>query len=154
MLTIRAALRDVLAGSAFIVFGLAFAGVSLTYDIGSTFEMGPGYFPLALGGLLTFIGLLIIGKGFLSEERTPIGHIPWRSVVLLTLAIVFFGFTVRGLGLVPALLVTIALAGFSEPRAGVIWPIAISIGLTALSVLIFVVALQLRLPLLGTWLPL
>lgn len=154
MLTIRAALKDILAGSSFIVFGVAFAAISLTYDVGSTLEMGPGYFPLALGGILVLIGVLIIGKGFIAGEGTPIGHIPWRSIVLLTAAILFFGFTVRGLGLVPALLVTVALAGFSEPRAGIVWPIVISIGLTALSVLIFVVALQLRLPLLGSWLPL
>lgn len=152
MLTIRAALKDILAGSAFVVFGVAFAAISLTYEVGSTLQMGPGFFPLVLGAILALIGILIIAKGFIAGEGAPIGHIPWRSVILLTAAIVFFGVTVRGLGLVPALLVTVALAGFSEPRAGVVWPIAISIGLTVLSVLIFVVALQLRLPLLGTWL--
>ena len=151
-MTIRAALKDILAGSAFIAFGVAFAAVALTYEVGSTVEMGPGYFPLALGAILALIGVLIIAKGFISGEGAPIGHIPWRSIMLLTAAILFFGLTVRGLGLVPALLVTIALAGFSEPRAGVVWPVAISIGITALSVLIFVVALQLRLPLLGPWL--
>jgi len=153
-MSIRAALKDILAGSAFIVFGVAFAAVALTYEVGSTLEMGPGYFPLALGAILALLGVLVIGKGLLAGEGAPIGHIPWRSIILLTAAILFFALTVRGLGLVPALLVTVALAGFSEPRAGVIWPIAISIGLTTLSVLIFVVALQLRLPLLGTWLPL
>jgi len=153
-MTIRAALKDILAGSAFIVFGVAFAAISLTYDVGSTFDMGPGYFPLALGAILALLGVLIIGKGFIGGEGEPIGHIPWRSVILITAAILFFALTVRGLGLVPALLVAIGLAGFAEPRAGVVWPIAISIGLTALSVLIFVVGLQLRLPLLGPWLPL
>ena len=153
-MTVRAALKDILAGSAFIAFGVAFAGISLTYDVGSTFDMGPGYFPLALGAALALIGVLIIAKGFIAGEGEPISHIPWRSVALLTAAILFFGLTVRGLGLVPALLVTVALAGFSEPRAGVVWPIAISIGITVLSVLIFVVGLQLRLPLLGSWLPL
>lgn len=153
-MTIRAALKDILAGTAFIAFGVAFAAIALTYEVGSTLEMGPGYFPLALGAILALIGVLIIGKGFIGGEGAPIGHIPWRSIAFLTAAILFYGLTVRGLGLVPALLVTVALAGFSEPRAGVVWPIAISIGLTALSVLIFVVALQLRLPLLGTWLPL
>ena len=153
-MTIRAALKDILAGSAFIAFGVAFGWISLTYDVGSTFDMGPGYFPLALGATLALIGVLIVVKGFIAGEGEPIGHIPWRSVVLLTGAILFFALTVRGLGLVPALLVAVALAGFAEPRAGVVWPIAISIGLTALSVLIFVVGLQLRLPLLGSWLPL
>jgi Tripartite tricarboxylate transporter TctB family len=153
-MTIRAALKDILAGSVFIVFGVAFAAIALTYDVGTTFDMGPGYFPLALGGILALLGILIIGKGFIAGEGQPIGHIPWRSVILITAAILFFALTVRGLGLVPALLVTVALAGFAEPRAGVLWPIAIAIGLTVLSVLIFVVGLQLRLPLLGSWLPL
>ena len=113
--------------------------------------MGPGYFPLVLGGLLALLGVLIIGKGVVVGLGEPIGVVPWRSVVLLVVAVIFFAATIRGLGLVPTLFVTTLLAALAGRRTGIGWAIVIAAGLTALSVVIFVLALQLRLPLLGPW---
>ena len=153
MLSVRRALKDVLAGSAFIAFGLAFAGIATTYEVGSTLEMGPGYFPLALGLLLALLGVAIIVKGFIGEEGLPIGRVPWRAIALLTGALVVFGVTVRGLGLVPSVFVATALAGYAGARSGLLLPLVIAAGLTLLTILIFVVGLQLRLPLFGPWIP-
>ena len=44
--------KDLLAGGTFVGFGLAFAITSTTYEVGIALRMGPGYFPLVLGGLL------------------------------------------------------------------------------------------------------
>jgi hypothetical protein len=151
--TLRRALKDILAGSAFIAFGLAFAGIATTYEVGTTLEMGPGYFPLALGLLLALLGVAIIVKGFIGEEGLPIGRVPWRAIALLTASLVVFGLTVRGLGLVPSVFVTTALAGYAGARPGVVQPLVIAAGLTVLTILIFVVALQLRLSLFGPWIP-
>lgn len=150
---IRKALKDVLAGSVFIVLGLAFAGGSLTYEVGTPLRMGPGYFPLVLGGILVILGLLIIAKGFVAGEGEVIGTIPWRPAILIVAAIVFFGVTVRGLGLVPSLFVTTMLSAFADDQVSVPTAVLIAAGLTTLCVLIFVFALQLRLPLIGTWIP-
>ena len=150
---VRRALRDILAGSAFIAFGLFFVVVSTTYEIGSALSMGPGYFPLVLGGILVLLGLVIVGKGFVAGTGEPIGVIPWRSAVLIAAAVVFFGVTVRGLGLVPSLFVTTVLTAFAGYRTGVVPALVISVGLTILCVLIFFVGLQLRVPLIGPWIP-
>jgi hypothetical protein len=150
---VRRALKDILAGSVFIVFGLFFALVSLTYEVGSPLNMGPGYFPLVLGGVLALLGIVIVGKGFVAGEGEPIGTIPWRSTALIVVAVIFFGLTVRGLGLVPSLFITTVLTAFAGHRTGVIPALVISAGLTILCVLIFVVALQLRVPLIGPWIP-
>jgi hypothetical protein len=106
---------DLLTGAVFVAFGLAFAVASATYEVGTPQRMGPGYFPLVLGGL------------------------------------VFFAATIRGLGLVPALFVTTLLAALAGRQTGIGQAIVIAAGLTALSVVIFVLALQLRLSLLGPW---
>jgi hypothetical protein len=84
-----------------------------------------------------------------AEER---GSVPWARGGLLLLAILFFGVTVGGLGLGPTLFVTVFLAALAG--RGTKWQqaLVISLGLSLLSVLIFVVILQLRLPLLGPWL--
>ena len=151
----KRAVTDILSGLIFVAFGLAFAATSLTYELGTPLRMGPGYFPLVLGGILVFLGLLIMGKGLMSgsgaEER--LGSVPWRGLVLIVVAVLFFGLTVRGLGLVPTTVVTALLTALASYRTGILAAVAIAAGLTALCVLVFVLALQLRLPLVGPWLP-
>ena len=143
--------KDILAGLTFVGFGAAFAVLSIGYGIGTTVRMGSGYFPFFLGGALVLLGALIVGRGFLAGEEGPIGVIPWRSVALILGAIVLFGLTVRGLGLIPSTFLTALMSAFASRRAGILPALAIAIGLTVLCVLIFVLALSLRLPLVGTW---
>jgi hypothetical protein len=149
-------LPDLMAGATFVAFGLAFAIGGSQYDVGTALRMGSGYVPIALGGLLTFLGLVIVVASFRGVDPTVAnadrGPIPWQRMALLVGAIMFFGFTVGGLGLGPSLLVTTFLAalaghGTRPGRAAVI-----AIGLTALCLGVFVFALQLRLPILGDWL--
>ena len=151
----KRAVTDILAGLIFVAFGLAFAIASLRYELGTPLRMGPGYFPLVLGGILVFLGLLIVGKGLVSSssDEGRLGRVPWRALFLIVAAVLFFGLTVRGLGLVPATAVTALLTALASYRTGILAAVAIAAGLTVLCVLIFVLALQLRLPLVGPWLP-
>lgn len=150
---LRKAFGDIIAGTIFVAFGLAFALQSLTYEVGTPFRMGPGFFPLLLGGSLVVLGLLVVASGFVSEREESPGPVPWRGVVFITLAFIFFGLTVRGLGVVPSLLVTTLLGGLASVRVRPLTALVIAALLTGLSVVIFVVALQLRLPLFGPWVP-
>ena len=109
--------KDLLAGGTFVGFGLAFAITSSTYGVGSGLRMGAGFFPLVLGSLLVVLGILIAVKGFVAADSDDIGPVPWKALALLVTALLFFGFTVRGLGLVPALLVAVFLSGIGgTPR--------------------------------------
>ena len=71
---------------------------------------------------------------------------------MVSAAIVFFSATIDGLGVLPATFGTALLAALA--RDGLSWRrvLVISVGLTALCWVIFVLALQLRLPLFGEWL--
>ncbi len=149
-------LPDLMAGGTFVVLGLAFAISGARYDIGTALRMGAGYVPLLLGGILTVLGLVIVVASFRGVDPTVAnadrGPIAWQRMGLLVAAVLFFGFTVRGLGLGPSLLVTTfvaALAGHGTKPARAAF---IAIGLTALCLVIFVALLQLRLPILGDWL--
>jgi hypothetical protein len=153
VLAVRRALKDILAGATFIAFGLVFAIGSLAYEIGSPLEMGPGYVPLALGLLLIGNGGLIVVKGFIAGEGEPIGDVGWRAVILVTTSLLFFGVTVRGLGVVLSLFIATLMAALARTATSVREALIISAALTVLSVLIFIVALQLRLPLIGPWIP-
>lgn len=152
-LEIRGSLKDLLAGAVFVVFGLAFAIGALGYNVGTPLRMGPGYVPLVLGIALAILGGVIAVKGFVAGEGEPLGGVPLRAIVLIVAAFIFFGVTVRGLGVVPALFVTAFVAALARDRTSPLGALVIAIGLTAASVLIFIMALQLRLQLWGPWLP-
>jgi hypothetical protein len=148
----RRSLSDTLAGLIFAAIGLAFAGAAVSsYELGTPAQMGPGFFPMVLGGILVALGITIVVKGYIAGEETVIGEVPWRAVSLIIGAVVFFGATVRGLGLVPVLVATVFVAGLAGKRTGLVAPAVIAIALTVLSIAIFVIALGLRLPLFGTW---
>lgn len=149
---LQPALRDLLAGSLFLVLGIGFAFGATSYDLGSPAELGPGAFPFVLGCLLAVFGATIVVRVLLAPDNEPIGRIPWRAIVLILSGIVFLGATIRGLGLAPALFVSVFLSAMARERQRVVVALAIAAGITVLCVLIFVVALQLRLPLIGPWL--
>ena len=151
---LRRALRDLVAGAIFVAFGAAFAIGSLAYDIGSPLEMGPGYVPLVLALLLIGLGLLVVAKGFIAGSGEPIGEVDWRAVVLIIAALLFFGITIRGLGVIGALFGSTLLAAFARSATSIREALLFAVGLTVFSVVIFVVALQLRLPLVGSWITL
>lgn len=153
MLEARSALKDVLAGAVVIALGLAFAIGALAYEVGDPLRMGPGYMPLALGIIVIGLGIGIVIKGFLAGETDAIGAVDWRAIVLLTAALLFFGLTVRGLGVAVALLGATLLASLARSRTPLIEVVLISVGLTVLSVVLFIFVLQLRVPLTGPWLP-
>ena len=147
------ALKDVLAGGIFIVLGLGFAIGSLTTEIGTPLRMGPGYFPLILGGILVVLGALIVGKGFIAGEGEAIGAVDWRALVFISAALLFFGLTIRGIGVIGALFGASLLAAAARSETSLREALVFAIALTVISVVVFIVALQLRLPLIGTWIP-
>jgi hypothetical protein len=149
----RRDMKDVLAGFVFVAFGLAFALLASSYEIGSTLRMGPGYFPFVLGGLLAVLGGVTVFKGVTAAEGDAIGAIPLRALTLILGAVLFFGLTVRGLGLVPSVFLTSVMSVFASRQVSLVRGVVISAGLTVLCVLVFVVALRLRLPLAGPWIP-
>ena len=144
--------KDLLAGALFVALGLLFAVTASTYGVGSALRMGPGYFPLVLGGILVVLGILIAVSGLRAGEGGELGQVPWRAAALLIGALLFFGFTVRGLGLLPSVFVAVFMAAMAGRGTSVRSAAVIAGSITALSYLIFVLILQLRLPIFGYWL--
>lgn len=148
----RRSLPDVLAGGIFILIGGAFVVGSLGYELGTPLRMGPGYFPLLVGSIVAALGLAVVVKGLIAGEAISFGAIPWRAVIAILLAVVFFGFAVRRLGFVPTSAVTALLTTLASRRVRPLTALAVAAGLTVAATLIFIVALQLPLPLWGPWL--
>ena len=61
--------KDFWAGLMFIGFGLfAAAWAYANYQMGTAVRMGPAYFPVVRGGLLGFLGLLVLLEAFTMES--------------------------------------------------------------------------------------
>ncbi len=146
-------LKDILSGLIFIGIGLAFGFAASGYQLGTAFRMGPGYFPLFLAGVLVVLGAAIVVKGLLAQAPDdPAAPRPWRGLVLLLGAILFFGATIRGLGLVPTLFLTVFASALASRRNTVVSALLLAAGMTAFCVLIFSYGLGVTIPLFGPWL--
>ncbi|BEL07921.1 tripartite tricarboxylate transporter TctB family protein [Actinoplanes sichuanensis] len=145
----RRSFPDLLAGGIFVLIGGLFVVGSLGYDRGTPLRMGPGYFPLLIGAVVVVLGLAIVVKGLIAADDITFGPVPWRAVLLILSAVVFFGVFVRRLGFVPTSMVTAMLATLAARRVRPLAALAVSAGLTVAATLIFVVGLQLRVPLWG-----
>ena len=78
--------RDFWAGVLFSAFGAFFCFYAVAnYPLGTASRMGPGYFPMLLGGFLLFLGVLISLKSFFfpPHDGTGIGPFDWRVVFVI-----------------------------------------------------------------------
>jgi hypothetical protein len=141
---------NLLCGLVFIGAGLFFMIQSLGLEIGTSFRMGPGYFPLVLAGLLILLGVVIFVQS-LRKEGEPIDPLAWRGMFFILPAPVFFGLTVRGLGFAPSLFLTAFIACFASQKMNVIFAIILSLLLTIFSVAVFSYGLGLPFERFGPW---
>lgn len=128
---------NLIAGLMFLAIAALFGFTALkTLDIGTVGEMGPGFFPIMISVVLAILGLLVMFSRSETdnEERRPI---PWRAVLLVTLAPIAFAYTVRSLGLVPALIVSVAIGVAASHRIGWKQGALIVVGMTAFCVAVF-----------------
>jgi ABC-type Mn2+/Zn2+ transport system permease subunit len=112
--------------------------------------MGPGYFPMLLGGVLAVVGGILVVRS-LVIAGDPIGHIQVLPLVVVAVAVVLFGVLLPKLGLavtLPIVIATAALASVQSRR----WEVLIlALVLTTFSALVFVYGLRLPIPLWPTF---
>lgn len=145
-------MKDVLAGGVFIALGLVFGlDTYLELEFGTPLRMGPGFFPIMLAGLLILIGVVVALQA-INKEQSPMSAIPWRGLVLILIAPIIFGLTVRGLGFVPAVALVVVLSAFASSRMKPLIAIALIAGMTLFCVAVFSYGLGLPVRLFGPWL--
>lgn len=142
--------KNVFAGLTFAAIGAAFVGVASSYPLGVTTRMGPGWFPLILGGLLTALGIAVVFSGRSASvpgrDQDAAPPFAWRPLVHVGLAVVAFALLIEPGGLVvaSAALVLLGAGGGWEFHWGEATALAGS--LTVLAVGLFAFALHVPLP--------
>ena len=140
--------KDFLAGLMFIGIGGTARLIARDYPFGSARRMGPGYFPTVLGGILLVFGLWVLIQGLLKQE--PVRR-TWsvRALIILPLTALVFGYMMEHAGFIPALLVLSVMAATASPQFRFLEQSMLAIGLTVLSVALFIYGLGLPYPLFG-----
>src|SRR4051794_15316646 len=74
-------------------------------EMGTSFRMGPGYFPTILSIVMIGLGAVITLQALRGPlQENSFGQVPWRGLALIIGAPLGFGAPLIGLGLVPAVL--------------------------------------------------
>jgi hypothetical protein len=148
--------KDFFAGLMFLALGVAFAWGATNYTIGEGARMGPGYFPLVLGILLSVIGIFIVFEAMVveTEDGEKVGKFAWKPLFFIIGSNIVFGICIGGIpkigipamGLIVgiyALTFIASMAGEEHKNKEVIF---LATFLAILSYLAFIVLLKLQFP--------
>lgn len=153
--------QDWWAGWMFVSFGLFFIVVSLGtpefvdkivgtrlipgYQMGSSVRMGPAYFPVVLGGLMAFLGLLVLLDSIV-EDGPKVAKFHFRPLLFVAASSLAFAYLLKPLGLVLASIALVFISAYGGHEFKWKEVAIMSVVLVIFSVLVFVKALALPFP--------
>jgi putative tricarboxylic transport membrane protein len=142
--------RDFYAGGLTVLLGAAVTLDSMTYSLGTLTHMGPGMFPLMLGVVLTFIGILIFGTAL----ATPLGddeHIlprqrEWRGWGCILAGPILFIIMGEFFGMAPAIFSCVFVSALGDRTATLKESAILATCVTLFGVLLFSYVLKIPFP--------
>lgn len=147
MLRIRSA-QDFGAGVMFALAGAGALWFGRALETGTSAQMGPGYFPVALGYGLVAFGALFVARG-LAYAGPPIEASLWRPPLAILAAITAFSLLIERAGLVTAVVVCVFISMLALPRTRWWEALALAVLLAAFCVAVFIFALGQSMSLFG-----
>lgn len=143
-MTIRAP-KDFWSGIMFLAFAAVALLAARGYSLGSAGRMGPGYFPMLLGSVMAFLGVILVLRSMTIRDE-PIGSLNVVPLAIIALAVCLFGAFIERLGLVVAVAVVTVVSALAYRQWRPLEFAGLAIFLAAFSVGVFVYALRLPLP--------
>lgn len=137
---------DVLCGLMFVAFAAWGFAAGAGLETGSSLEMGPGYFPRLVSGILLVLGLAIAASGLRAADGAAVGGWAVRPITLVSLAALAFAILLERAGIVIAIVTVIAIGAFAGSRIEPRSLAALAVLLVAASIGLFVLAIGIPLP--------
>jgi len=137
--------HDIIGGFSLVALGIFVVIYAQQYEFGDLNRMGPGYFPVALGIIMTILGL-VIGIPALFREGEKI-HVDWAPLLLVVGSLAAFALTLKTLGIILATALSVVISSLATEMS---WlsRILLSAGIAAFTYLVFIAGLNMILP---TW---
>jgi putative tricarboxylic transport membrane protein len=151
--------KGTIVGAFFALMGGYFLLASLVQlNVGTAAEMGAGYFPMLVGGLVALLGLITFGQALSrqlsvrSDAAVEAARFPWRAIVSVSAALVLFAILIRPAGLIVTIVIACAVAALASSRPKPARVAAMVGSITLFSWLIFSLGMELRIPAFGSML--
>ena len=141
-------IQDFIAALIFVAIGVGAFVVAGDYPVGTARRMGPGMFPLLVGGLLIAVGVgLAVQATFGGAFRLHRLHVAdlrtLRALFFVLLALLVFALLIRPAGLFLATAATTFVSTRAEPGHRLLPAVVLALSVAALASLIFVQAIGL-----------
>jgi putative tricarboxylic transport membrane protein len=143
--------KDFLAGLMFLAFGVAALYFGRHLAVGTGVRMGPGYVPRALSFILMGLGGIISVLALVNgSERIEAPK--WKPITLVTIGIICFALLFERAGMLPALIVLVAISSFAGEGFKLTEVIGNMVVLTILCIIVFKVGLGMNISVIqGVW---
>jgi hypothetical protein len=144
--------RDVVGGCLILLIGAGFLLFGRELEMGTSFRMGPGYFPTILSVLMMVLGLAMVVLAWRKPvSEGGVGQVPWVGLALVVVPVLVFGLTLRGLGLGPVLVVVVLATAWASRNARLRSSVPLALGMALFCSFLFIKGLGLPLALFGPW---
>lgn len=141
--------RELYSAGLMLVVGIGTTVGSLNYPLGEVQNMGPGYYPLLLGIVLTVLGALTIATPITAHDKETKSL--WRgnprAWVAVTVGISTFVVIGRYGGFVPAAFFLVGIAALGDPKNTLKSAFLLAFCVTIAAVLVFHYGMQMQFPL-------
>jgi divalent metal cation (Fe/Co/Zn/Cd) transporter len=137
--------RNLVGGTILLVLGIFVAVYAYNhYPLGTMARIGPAAYPIALGIVLSVLGLAIALPAW--GRRSHLPGIATRSAILVLASLLLFGFLLRPTGLVVATFVAVLVSSLADDEATWGFRLAQAAVVCLITVLIFRLGLGMSLP--------
>ena len=142
--------RDTITVLLLLSVGILLIERSIAYDIGTLKNMGPGFFPFAIGVAIISIGLGMLRVIFskmganASYEKKKEQSFERRPLIGVMLGILSFGVVLPNLGLVPAVFLTSVICSLTDKDSKIVQTLLFSVLLSIFCWVLFVLGLELN----------
>ena len=142
---------NLLAGVFFLAVGIAGTLMSRDYPLGTARAMGPGYFPMVLGGLMILAALALLASSFVGERQPWPSRPAVKATALVLGGTLLFALLLKPAGLLVASVALVLVGGSASIEARPLSLLLLAVGLAVGSVVVFVHGLGQSMPVLGSW---
>lgn len=142
--------KDFWAGILYMTLGLSAILMAKDYGMGSALKMGPGYFPIFLGVVLTCIGAISFIRSFILSGEAVSGFAV-KGLMMILVATLLTGFLIRSAGVAVALPLMVVITAAASIHFRWKPTLALAVGITIFCTLVFIKGLGIILPIFGSW---
>jgi hypothetical protein len=147
--------RDYYGGALLLIIGLYATAVGQTYEVGTLHQMGPGFFPVALGIILSILGI-VVAFGARSSTNAPGGaeadqhesprEADWRGWLCIIFSVVAFVILGKYTGFLLASFATVFISAMGDRENTWKSAFILAVLATVFGAIVFEYALKIQLP--------